>query len=351
MILRWWKQRSTHGIVGLDISPTSIKLLEINSSEIPFQIKSFAMVAMPSGAFVKGEVKDLQLIADTLSHLFNQSNIQTKSVALATSRSSVVIKNIAVDNRLNVKEIESRAWIEANHQFPDLVGEIYLDFTVNPSLQDPNQLELMLVACRKDQIIPYLEILKNAGLVAKVIDVNSFALERSLVLMVEPTPELQTVALLNLDNHLSSLLVLHDKSVIYAHDHSYDGNRLQSQTQTYLDTAIEKIATLNDAAYVEILKSVMSAHLRHTMHFFYSSRPHISIQKLILSGDCANTPCLAEFIQQEVGIETVIANPVATMTVLPGIDEKLLQANAPGLVLACGLALSSDQPINVSHGR
>lgn len=346
MLLRWWKQHGSNGLIGLDIGSNVIKLLEIKSTEKPFRVESFAIVPLPTGTIVKGEIKDPNAIGAALKELFKRKNIQTKSVALAISRSSAIIKNIQVDNRLTPSEIESRAWIEANHHFPDLVGEIYLDFSVSPSTENPSQLDLVLVACRKDQIKPYLDALQQSGLVAKIIDVNSYALERALALMAESFSDLNTVALLNLDLNVSTLLVVHDRKLIFAHDHAYDGQRLQTSTQEYLKTAVGQIASLNDAAYLEILKNALSAHLRHTMHFFYSSRPNINIQKLMLSGDCANTPALAEFIQQEVGIETVLANPFLGMTIASGVDAKELQMHAADMMLSCGLALSVDKPSN-----
>jgi type IV pilus assembly protein PilM len=345
LLLRWLKKHNNQGLIGLDIGSDSIKLLQINAVSKPYQVEKFSMAALPVGAVVKGEMKDYPAIGTVLKELFKQANIQIKSVALAIPRSSVIIKNISVDSRLNSSEIESRAWIEANHSFPDLVGEIYLDFSVNASPANPSQLDLMLIACRKDQIKPYFEVLDAGGLAAKVIDVNSYALERALSLITKETPNLETVALLNLDANLSTFLVVHGNELIYAHDHSYDGQRLQSQSKEYLSTAVEKIASLNDAAYVEVLKNVLAAHLRHTMHFFYSSRPNINIQKIILAGDCAQTPCLTEYIQQEVGIETELADPFKNMVVTSGIDTTQLQQNAPMLMLACGLALSVDNSI------
>lgn len=348
MLLRWWKQRTAQGLVGLDIGSDEVKLLEINFNTKPYQVKRFCISPLPAGAVVKGEIKDYAAVGAFLRDLFKKNNIQTKLVSLAIPRSAVVIKNISVDNRLSPREIESRAWIEANHHFPELVGEIYLDFDVNVSVQDPSQLDVMLVACRKEQINPYLELLREAGLTAKVIDVNSYALERALVVINQEAPELNTVALLNLDAHLSTFLVMHENHLIYAHDHSYDGVRLRSQTQEYLKTAVEQVASINDSAYVEVLKSVLAAHLRHTMHFFYSSKPNINIQKIIVSGDCSKTPCIDAFIAKEVGIETVLANPFSQMVINSEVDSKQLQTEAPTLMLTCGLALSVDHPI---HGR
>ncbi|MDR3476515.1 MAG: type IV pilus assembly protein PilM [Gammaproteobacteria bacterium] len=345
MILPWQKQRSDESLVGLDIGSDFIKLLSINSSIKPYQIKNFAISPIPAGAIVKGEIKDPAAIGAVLKELFKKNQIESKFVALAIPRSSVIIKNINVDKRLNTTEIESRAWIEANHHFPDLVGKIYLDFTVTPSEQDDSQLGLMLVACRKDQVNPYLEALQEGGLRAKLIDLNSNALDRALAFITETMPDINTIALLNLDVTLSTFLVVHESKQIYAHDHSFDGHRLQTRINDYLQSEGGKVASLNDLAYFEILKSALSAHLRHTLHFFYSSRPNINIQKLILSGDLAMIPCLDAFIQQEIGIALQIAKPFINMTFADRIDVATLEQSSPTLMLSAGLALSEDNSI------
>jgi type IV pilus assembly protein PilM len=92
-----------------------------------------------------------------------------------------------------------------------------------------------------------------------------------------------------------------------------------------------------------LLKSALSAHLRHTLHFFYSSRPNINIQKLILAGDCALIPCLDAFIQQEIGIPLELAKPFVNMDVAEGVDRAVLEQSAPVLMLSAGLALSEDK--------
>jgi type IV pilus assembly protein PilM len=350
VFLRWFRQRDSTGLVGLDISSDFVKLLKINTTEKPFKVESYAIAALPTGAIVKDEIKNFSAVSALLKNIFSQADLNTKNVALAVPRSSTIIKNINVDNRLSPDEIETRAWFEAYHHFPDLVGEIYLDFSIiGPSPHDPTQLELMLIACRKDRIKPYLELLKQASLNAKIIDVNSYALERSLHMAAKELPGVETIALLNLDYHLSTLVVLHKGDLIFSHDHSFDGIPFKNRVEAYLknknivknENQNQYIGSMQEEdEYMNILQEKLGAHLRHTMHFFYSSRPHISIQQLIISGECANIYNLSTFIQREVGIETMIADPFARMALASTIQKDQLTAQAPMLMLSCGLALS-----------
>lgn len=345
-LLRKFKMRVNANLVGVDIEPDSVRLIKINRTTSPFKVEMFAIAPVPAGAIVKNEIKDYAAIGFVLKEIFRHAQLTTKSLALAIPRSLAIIKNIPIDSRFTAEEIESRAWIEANRHFPDLIGDINLDFTVTgQSLSDPSQLDLMLVACRKDHIKPYLEIAKQAGLVAKIVDVNCYALERALPLVIQTPVPHEAYALLNLNLHLSSFIVSRDQKLLHAHDQTYDGQRLMTQTSNYLkDKVIDSAALIDDQGYTDILKENLISHLRHTVHFFYSSRSNTSIKQLILAGDCAFTPALAAFIERELGIETKLAEPFTHLQVAPEVNVEELKKMAPILILSCGLALSEVQP-------
>lgn len=345
LIRRWLNQRTPQNLVGLDIQPDTLKLIEINTLVTPYKIENFAITSLPENAIIKDEIKDPTAISNALRELFKQCGIKTKDIALAIPRSAAIIKNITVSNRLTASEIESRAWIEANRYFPDLVGDIHLDFSITgPSPQDTTQLDMVLVACRKEQIKPYLEIVRQSGLTAKIVDVNCYALERAMSLLPNTNPE-DNIALLNLNYTLSSLIVIQQNQLVYAHDHTYDGVRLTTQIKKITaEPATATVKTTGDtptvSPYTEVFKENLTSHLRHTMHFFYSSRPNVNIQKLIIAGDCASIPGLVEFIHQETNIETALADPFLNMKLATQINADALHRSAPTLMLSCGLALS-----------
>lgn len=386
--------------MGLDIGSHCIKVIEIHSTpSIPsmFRVENFISASLPEDVVVKNEIKDTAVIGQILKNALTQANIKNKYFAVSVPRSSVMVKMTTVDSRLTVAEIESRAWLEAHRQFPEVIGGIYLDYQVLGASFDANQLDLMLVACRKEQIDPLLEILKQSDVVAELIDVSCYALHRAISLVTNENDSLDTVALLNLDFSLSSLVVVHQNKLIYAHDHTFEGDRLMAKAKEYLNRTPsemnipkeeqvlvmdanhrESMVDLNlsshgvssiggrvmppskpvvqppvtdDPAYLEILRENLIAQLRHVMHFFYSSKPNMSIKKLILSGDCVTLPKIELFVQQEIGVETIIANPLLPMEVAPHVNKQELQMMAPGLMLASGLSLRSEEQINLLPWR
>ncbi len=339
---------ATNDLVGIDIGPERIKLLKINSTTTPYQVVEYAMIPLPVGTIVKDEIKNAGAIGNALRDLVKNAGIEAKYAAVAIPRTLAIIKNITVDKRFSSDEIESRAWIEATRLFPDLIGNIYLDFTITgPSATVPDQLDLLMVACRKEHIKPYLEVVQQAGLIPQIVDVNCYALERSLRAIIPNQQNRQTIALLNVNITQSSLIVMHNNQLIHAHDQTFDGLRLLKQVDEYIkkrsaqpgmETAPVVIA---DSAYLSILQENFLSHLRHTIHFFYSSRSNISIDKIFLAGDCTTIPDFSAFIQKELGIPTELAQPFQNMNINQQLNIEEINKSAPSLMLCSGLALSS----------
>ncbi len=334
-------------LVGLDIGPDRIKLIKIDTTTTPYQVIDYDSIPLPAGVIVKDEIKSPAVIANALKELLRRSGRSAKFAAVAIPRTLAIIKNITIDKRLNAEEIESRAWIEANRLFPDLVGNIYLDFAVTgPSLQVPDQVDLLLVACRKEHIKPYLEIIQMSGLTPKIVDVNCYALERALQSVVHGVAKVQTLALLNVNVTQSSMIVIHNKQLIHAHDQTFDGARLMKQVDDYVNSkhgepGMENAPIIaSDSAYHGLLKENFLSHLRHAVHLFYSSRSNITIDQIVLSGDCTTIPDFATFIENEIGIKTVLADPFANMAISPLLNAAEISRLSPTLMLCSGLALS-----------
>lgn len=344
--LRQWQQEALVHVVALEISPAYVKLIKIDQGSKPVLVENCLIEPVPPGLITKDEIKDYVAVGALIKEMFRKADIATTYVALTIPRSLVIIKNVTMDRRFTATDIESRAWIEANRLFPELIGDIYLDFSVEgPSEKDPSQLEIILVACRKDNIKPYIEVLKQAGLQAKMVDINCYALQRALPLLISPEQQKETTALFNMDVDLSTLIVTRDNHLLYAHDQGFNGGRLVALISKYLqETGIEPSSItdslLDDAGYKAILTEGLTSHLRHAVHFFYSSRRNVSIKRMLLSGDCANIPLLALFIQREIGIETEIADPTNSLKLASTITPEEFHQRAPALIECCGLAVS-----------
>lgn len=258
------------------------------------------------------------------------------------------MKNITVNNQLTPEEIESKVWVESTRLFPNLVEDIYIDFAITgPSSQNSSQNNVLVVACRKEFINSLSETMKLADLSLKIVDINYFAYERSLILMAKQSPDIKTVALLNVGFFYIDLIVMHEGNAVYTHETSHDGSNLKKISQSQMEHKYAKVTEGMDPPVVsqefnirDILSLSLGMQIKHTMQFFYSSRPNIRLQRVILSGDCAIAfPELLSYVQTEIGKEVILADPFKEMVLSSRIDKEKLARHTPELVLCCGLAL------------
>jgi len=325
-------------MMGLVINPQHLKLLKIKTSSDQHEVQFFRMMELPEGAMTGFEIKNPEIITDCLKQIIAESNIDDQQeVVFAIPRSSTIVKTILVDPRLHTDEIESRVWLEANRLFPNLIGEIYLDFFVNgPSQQEPTQQEVLIVACRKEQLNPYLNAIEEAGFKVRVVDINYYAYERALPLILKDSPEKKSIAFLNINFGLIDLLGVFEGKLVYAHELAYDGHHLLKLCRS-TDNADFNQETNQE----NILKTTLGLHLKHILQFFYSSRPNMRLDRIILGGDVpACIDGVVEFVTKEVGKEVVMADPVAGMKLAANVDADTLKHFSPALMLCCGVALT-----------
>lgn len=330
-----------HTLVGCEINPQAIKLLKLNTKSIPYQIEHMAMITLPDDLIVNDQIKDVTTLSRYLLTAYQQSGIRTKELAIAIPRSAVITKVIAVNAHMTPDEMESRVWIEADRHFPSLIGEIYLDFSVlGPQANDPDKCEILLVASRKDLVDPYLAAARGADLSISIVDIDSYVLQRALFLTLDQARILDTMAYLNLNHTTMSFGVISKGELIYATDQQYQGDQPITTVVDEEDTTGEMQAGMPVSSRLSKSNETNAIpYLRHMMQFFYSSRPNISIQQMVLAGDCASTD-MASTIQNEMGIETVLATPFEKMTVANGINKEKLEEHQAAMLLCCGLALS-----------
>lgn len=358
-MMEWWNQGKSYltglvgsfshqsrnvDLIGLVFNDQYIKLLKIKRSSSHYEVEHFNLIDLPEGLIKDLELKDSIAVAAILKEIISDSGLHTTDVVLSISRSSAIVKTINVDSRLHVDEIESRVWLEADKLFPSLIGDIYLDFAINgPLSHDATQLEVLIVACRKNQLNPYLDMIKLAGLNVKVVDVNYYAYERALLLMTKHAPDVKTIAFFNLNFRLMDLLVVHENKLVYTHELAYDGHHLLKLRDVKTTEPTNDFLEMSQ----DILKNSIGLHLKHTLQFFYSSKPNIRIDRIILGGDVPGTvPGVVNYIKQETGKEVVLADPFVDMTFSNTVNQARLVQFAPGLVLCCGLALTK-----LSDGR
>ncbi|MGB0751292.1 MAG: pilus assembly protein PilM [Gammaproteobacteria bacterium] len=344
--------RRSAPIIGLDISSTAAKVLELSRSGDRYKVEAYSVEPLPPNAVVEKNIGDVESVGDAVRRAVKRSATKAKNVAVAVAGSAVITKIITMDRDMSEDDMESQIELEADQYIPYSLDEVNMDFEVlGPSEQDPDKVEVLLAASRSDNVDVRVAACELGGLVPKVVDVEAFALENAYSLLAQDLPGGgvgQTIALVDIGATMTTLSVLHDGAIIYTREQAFGGKQLTEEVQrryglTYEEAGLAKRqGGLPDNYGPEVLepfKESMGQQVNRSLQFFYASSQYGQVARIILAGGCAAIEGADQVIAQKTGCEVSIANPFANMAVSPKLRAEVLQNDAPSLLIACGLAM------------
>ena len=344
--------RRSAPIIGLDISSTAAKVLELSRSGDRYKVEAYSVEPLPPNAVVEKNIGDVESVGDAVRRAVKRSATKAKNVAVAVAGSAVITKIITMDRDMSEDDMESQIELEADQYIPYSLDEVNMDFEVlGPSEQDPDKVEVLLAASRSDNVDVRVAACELGGLVPRVVDVEAFALENAYSLLAQDLPGGgvgQTIALVDIGATMTTLSVLHDGAIIYTREQAFGGKQLTEEVQrryglTYEEAGLAKRqGGLPDNYGPEVLepfKESMGQQVNRSLQFFYASSQYGQVARIILAGGCAAIEGADQVIAQKTGCEVSIANPFANMVVSPKLRAEVLQNDAPSLLIACGLAM------------
>ena len=179
----------TPNTIGIDISSDSVKLLELSYSGDRHSVECFALVPLPAGTIVEKIIKNTDALADSIRKVVEKSETGAKHVAIAMPDSFVITKVIQMDASLSEEEIENQIVVEADKYIPYPLEEVSLDFQIlGPSSKDSDSIDLLLAASRSENVYARVHAIEDAGLTVRVVDIESFAMERACTLITNQLP-------------------------------------------------------------------------------------------------------------------------------------------------------------------
>lgn len=345
-------KRNSQQMVGVDITSTAVKMVEITRQQGLFHLKNYGVQPLPRGFVVDKNIADTEAVGEVISQLYRAGGFSSKQAATAVSGASVISKVIDMDTHMSDTEREARIRLDADQYIPYPLSEVNIDFEVlGPSTTDAGQSRVLLVASRTENVEQRVEVLSIGGLETKVVDVESYAIERAFQLIVDSLPgQPKNVALIDIGHSQTTLYVAKDGDFIYSREQLFGGAQLTENIQnryglTYEEAMINKRnMTLPDDYYSEVLTPFLDTvvqQITRSLQFYFSSSQSHQVDHILLSGGSASIPGLANMIEQKLGSRTSIANPFANMTIDNRINSDALIMDAPSLMAACGLALRS----------
>tara|TARA_R100001440_G_scaffold53394_6_gene73160 strand:+ start:10815 stop:11879 length:1065 start_codon:yes stop_codon:yes gene_type:complete len=341
-------------VLGVDISSSSVKLLELSRQGDRYKVESYAVEPLPANAVVEKNITDVEAVGDALKKVANKARTSIKHTAVAVSGSAVITKLIQMNGGLNEFEMEDQIALEADQYIPYPLDEVAIDFEVQgPSETNPDQVDVLLAACRKENVDIREDALSIAGLSTKVVDVEAYALERAFTLL-EPQLDSQgeelVVAIVDVGATMTTLSVLSEGKTVYTREQIFGGKQLTEEIQRRYGLSLEeaglakKQGGLPDDYEVEVLAPFREAvvqQVARALQFFFGASQYNAVDYVILAGGTASIPSLTEMVEEKTGTATLVANPFAEMAVGSRVNASALSNDAPSLMIACGLAMRS----------
>jgi type IV pilus assembly protein PilM len=349
-----WFSHKQNTVLSIDISTAAVKMLELSRIGVRYRVDSYAIAPLPKDAVIDKNVANVNLISDTIKIALKQSGTKLKQATVAVSGSSVMTKIITMDASLSENEMEEQIMIEADQYVPYSLEEVNFDFEVQGfNENNPEMVDVLLAASRRENVDNRVEALAKAGLKTKIVDVEAFAMENAFSLIAEQfadSIEGQTVAIADIGATITTLNVLHSSRSIYTREQAFGGRQLTEEIQRRYGLSYEEAGLakrhggLPDNYNTDVLdpfKRAIVQQIQRSLQFFVSSSANRSIDRIILAGGCASIQSIDQLIEKNLGIPVYIANPFVNMKLSNKVKPQALSNDAPSLMIACGLALRS----------
>ncbi|MDA8390761.1 MAG: pilus assembly protein PilM [Gammaproteobacteria bacterium] len=339
-------------LVGLDISTSSVKVLELAKVQNQYRVERFAVEPLPQNAIVERAIADVEQVGATVHRAIKRSGAKTRRVAVAVGASQAISKTLRLSAEFSESEIQTQVELDAEHHIPYPLNEVNLDFQVlGPAPDSPGEVDVLMVACRKEVVDDYVAVVQARGYEPVIVDVETYAMENAYALIAEQMAGggmEKTAAIFDIGATTTVINVMHSLRSVYSRTSSFGGRQLTEEVQrryglSYDEAGLAKRqGGLPDTYQSEVLRPFMEAMCQEVMRalqFFYSASPFNKVDMVLLAGGCAQIPGIDKLLASRLGVQTVIANPFAGMSLASRIKPQLFASEAPSLMVGCGLAL------------
>lgn len=342
-------------MVGIDIGSHTIKAVLLNKTEDGgYRLEALAVEPMPKGAISERSIQDIEAVGNIIIKLKRRLPKTVRSAAVAVSGQTVITKVIFMDVTLSDVELESQIEIEADSLIPYPLDEVSLDFEkLGTNEADLSKMNVLLSAARTESVEARVGALETAGLNAKVVDVESYALSRAMDVYYQQLPSdafNKCVAVVDIGAVLTLVSVVQAGETIYTRDQVFGGDQYTNSIVNYYNKGFDEAEigkTTGDLPpnyTFEVLAPFQTSLLqqvRRAVQMFLTTSGKDKIDYIVLTGGTAMIDGLDRLLIEELGIHTVVAEPFAGMDISAKVDRNILQRYRTQFAIATGLALRS----------
>lgn len=335
----------TRDSIGLDIGSGYLKVVQLKDIKGGYELELFDMIPLPPELIVDGSIIDSLRLVDSLKELSRKAKIKTKDVTISIAgHSSVIIKRVSLPD-MTEEELSESIKFEAEQYIPFDIEDVTLDFQILGPKEEPGQMDVILVAVKKDIINEYITVVKEAGFNCQIVDVNSFALEN----IYEINYEIETnrnIALVNIGASTINMNILKGGISVFTRDSAVGSNLhtevLQREFNLTYEVAerlkrgepVENVSPQDAYSVMELASEEIIGEVNRSLEYF-----HEEINEIVLSGGCALIKDFPKLIAEKIGAETKIMQPFKNIKVPKKFDATYIEEMAPMAAVAVGLAL------------
>jgi type IV pilus assembly protein PilM len=340
-------------LIGVDISSTAVKLLQLSQSGGRYRVEHYAVEPLPPNAVVEKNIVEVEAVGEAIKRALNRSGAKSRFAAAAVAGSAVITKIIPMQADLSEDELEDQIQVEAGQYIPYPIEEVSLDFEVlGPVKDNPEMVQVLLAASRTENVEVRTAALDLGGLTAKVVDVEAFVMENAFRLIADQLSVTRDglVALVDVGATMTTLNVLRNQRSIYTREQVFGGKQLTDEVMRRYGLSYEEAGLakrqggLPESYEIEVLepfKEAMVQQVSRLLQFLYAGSEFNRVDQIVLAGGCASIAGVAEMVEEQLGISTVVANPLANMSLASRVQAQSLAQDAPSLMIAAGLAMRS----------
>jgi len=336
-------------LVGIDVGSSSVKLVQLKECKGGYELVKIGMAPLPAEAIVDKAHMDSAAIVAAIRSLIKTLDVKVQQAASSVSGNSVIIRKISYPV-MTADELDEQINWEAEQYIPFDINDVNIGFHILGSGEaEPENMDVILVAAKKDIINDYLTLFKEAGMTLVVLDVDAFALQNVFEANYNPTPE-EVIALANIGDAVTNLNIVRNGVTLFTRDIQLGGSQYTHEIQKKLTMKLDEAEKLkvsdagaNDETVLAVILQVnetLSMELFRSINFYVANNSEDRITKLYVSGGCSKTPFLLDTIQKRLGVPVENINPFQKIIYsdkqfAPGYLKNL----APHITVAVGLAM------------
>lgn len=346
-------KRKNPPLIGLDISSSAIKLVELNQDgQGRWILERCASEPLEAECVVDGNIVKFDDVSGALKRLLKKSGTKAKHAALALPHASVITKKIILPGNLTEQELEVQVEAEASQYIPFPLDEVSLDFCiVGPNDKSPSDVDVLLAATRKEKVEDRNNLAVMAGLEPVVMDVTSYASRLSAGRYISQLPNAGTddlIALIKVGARGFTLQVVRNDDILYDSEQATGGVQLTQMIARQYGISVEEAELKKrtadlppdfDETVLQPYVASLAQDIGRALQFFYTSTPYHKIHHILLFGGGAGVPGLIEAVQGHTNVETELLNPFEGMLVAPTVHQSRIKKDAAMYLTACGLAM------------